>query len=451
MTTAIESNHVTPCTGRVLLITHDGRVTSPIMEGLRLEGFDATSITGGPEAIAQACDDQIDVILLDQEVGEEIQEEILQRRGGAISSSLVLLGHSSADTTPSKESEEGLFWCELSDVNKLVETTAMAARLHRLEKENRILNSKLSGLRKSQELVGSTPALRHLSRALDRTSQSDATVLIEGPVGSGKTLSARIIHQRSRRGDRSLVTFSSEAVDVDQLMERALAGDGSTLLLEDIERLSAPAQARLVRLLKESPVCGPKDNLLDRVRIIATTSARLPELVARNQFREDLFYRLNACPVSVPPLQGRRDDVLPLARHFLKQSSEIAGVQSAGFTAEAALFLEASSWPGNVAQLENMVSHAQARASGEAIDQKHLLGPSADRQDVQDPSPGRCLEDDLTGVSEDQIRPFHEEEKRLLGRALAATGGNVRRAAQLLKIGRATLYRKIQTYQLRLQ
>jgi DNA-binding NtrC family response regulator len=330
-------------------------------------------------------------------------------------------------------------------------TFAQAAAMLGIAAENRKLRRRLQALEaqldteeEQDELIGCSPAMRRLTTAVSRAGGNDATVLIEGKPGVGKTLVARMVHGNGRRGAAPLEVVPCDQVD-DALLEAAFeAAQGGTLLLEDVDRLSPRAQSRLVRFLKESGSGARK------VRIIATTSARLAELVAKGSVREDLYYRLNMFPVVVPTLAERREDVPLLAQAFLKTSTRRTGLPDRGFTPAAMIMLEAHPWPGNVGQLRNAIVRAHALADGGAIDRVHLFGPSTGVHPppnvigLTDPIGGETDED----VTESDILPFQEEEKRLLSRALRATHGNVRRAAQLLGIGRATLYRKIQIYKL---
>ena len=322
----------------------------------------------------------------------------------------------------------------------------LAAENRRLRRRVQALESQMQDEETEDELVGCSPAIRRLSSALSRAGANDATVLIEGKPGVGKTLVARLIHKNGRRSKGALELVNCELTEetgLEAALERAKDG---TLLLEDVDRLSPRCQSRLVRHLKESS-SGQRS-----VRIIATTSARLAELTAKGAFREDLYYRLNMFPIAVPTLAERREDLPLLAAHFLRVSSTRSGLSDRSFTSAAMVMLEAHSWPGNVSQLKNAIQRAHALADGMPIDRAHLFGSSTGIQ----VSPGvqtlatRVDERDDDEPGEDDIIPFQDEEKRLLNRALRATRGNVRRAAQLLGIGRATLYRKIQIYQLRM-
>jgi DNA-binding NtrC family response regulator len=296
-------------------------------------------------------------------------------------------------------------------------------------------------------MVGKTPAMRRLQAAVSRAADCEATVLIEGPKGAGKSLAARMIHLKSRRSAQPLIARDCETLSTEELQQAIADGAESTLILEDVDRLPAPTQSALVKHLKERSTSRAQTH----VRLIATTSAHVPELVARGAFREDLFYRLHSLPVLVPGLHERTDDVVAIAESILEAGVAASGRNHQGLTPSARMLLESMTWPGNIAQLEATLRRSQVLAGGAVIDRDHLVGPSAPGASPQ-PAPLKPAErvEDETGLTEDAIRPFEEEEKFLLGRALQATKGNVRRAAQLLGIGRATLYRKIQQYRLRL-
>jgi len=323
---------------------------------------------------------------------------------------------------------------------------ALAAWLRDVRVRCAELEQLVAGLRDGSALVGRSPVMRRLADALRRAADNDATLLIEGQPGTGKSLAARVVHCKSRRCGLPLMTVECASVDADALARLLEESSNTTLILENIDRLPAAAQAVLVRHLKERPRAGTGSA---RPRVIATTANHLPELVARGAFREDLYYRLNVFPLRMPAVRERTEDVGLLAQTFLQASVASGASPRAGFTASALILLESMSWPGNVAQLESTIRRATVQAGGGPIDRTHLLGPTTG---VTAPLEAKAeatstQEDDVT---EEMIRPFEEEEQLLLARALRATGGNVRRAAQLLGIGRATLYRKIQQYRLRL-
>ncbi|HEX5054645.1 MAG TPA: sigma 54-interacting transcriptional regulator [Planctomycetota bacterium] len=324
---------------------------------------------------------------------------------------------------------------------------AMAVELSHLLRRTRDLESLLDGVRSGAAFAGRSPVMRRLQGVLSRAADTDSTVLVEGPQGSGKSLVARIIHCKSRRSDRSLVVVDCAACDAESLARTIDAARGTTLLLPHIDRLPGPAQSVLVRHLKERT----NSQASGQPRLIATTSAHLPELVARGAFREDLYYRLHGFPIVLPALREHTEDIVEIAETILNSGVGSTEKACKGFTPAARSLLETMPWPGNVAQLEATVRRAQVLAAGSAIDREHLLVPAVAVPHHAVGTAAACVDRSDEALGEDSIRPFDEEEQMVLSRALRATKGNVRRAAQLLGIGRATLYRKIQQYRLRLQ
>ena len=330
-------------------------------------------------------------------------------------------------------------------------TLRLVGGISRLRVENRSFADAVQTEAGDRSLVGCSPVIRRLQAAVERAAENDATILIEGMPGTGKTMVAGMIHEFAANQGRALLVLPCEGMS-DSRLTAALANScEETLLLEDVDCLPASAQAALVRHLKEKQ--QPESEATGRsIRIIATTSARLAELTAKGVFREDLYYRLNVFPLVVPSLKERQEDIASLATHLLKQSVAHSGLPDHGFTPAAMILLETNPWPENVTQLKCAVLRAHALAGGGPIDRVHLLGPVTG---ISVPPGVAGLSDSLDSqqpeFSEEDILPFQEEEKRILSRALIATKGNVRRAAQLLCIGRATLYRKIQVYDLRLQ
>lgn len=400
-----------------------------------------------------------DVILLDVNLPDQSGLDALRRlKSKAITASVVMISGQEDVQVVVEAMRLGAidYLVKPLDGHKVLATVALASRAGRLERENRRLQQELQQRTgRHGQLIGHSPALRRLAGVVSRVAESDATALVEGRPGTGKTLVAHLIHSTGRRSSGPLVTVQAETVSAEQLDDLLAQAHKGVLVVEDIERLAAAAQARLVRYLKEERSRAELER--NDTRIVATTSARLPELVAGGRFREDLFYRLNVFPVQVPGLAERRDDIALLATHFLQRACAAHGGKSGGFTASAMILLEAHPWPGNVAQLEHAVYRAQALAGTAPIDRVHLLGPSTgveietEDHGLTDRARPRADDEDDDDVREEAILPFETEEKRLLARALRATRGNVRRAAELLKIGRATLYRKIQIYKLRLQ
>jgi DNA-binding NtrC family response regulator len=424
-----------PAKARVLLVASSGAAPAVVETLVRL-GHEVTE--AGPESIGGAGAVGADLVLVDSSLVGRVGQDlalpvfVLGEEPGPAAGRIATL-----QRTAGREVLEPLL--------------ALALAMREVTARCRELEGLAAGLHHGSAIVGKSPAIRRLQSSLRRAADTDATILIEGPAGSGKSLAARTIHLKSRRGNLPIMTHDCGSLDADGValaLERARA---TTIVLENIDRLPAPAQAVVVRQLKERPGAAAQVP----ARVVATTSAHLPELVARGAFREDLYYRLHTFPILLPALRERPEDIVDTAMSILSANSAQSAPKVAGFTPAAVVLLESMAWPGNVTQLENVVLRAQAAAGGGSIDRVHLLGIGAVTpagSEARGTAPQQVAAESTVeeAPNETSIRPFIEEEQRMLSRALQATRGNVRRAAQLLGIGRATLYRKIQQYRLRL-
>ena len=430
----------------VLVITSDSSLVEAARVVLGDHGYTVNHAT--PDAVASALSNRdVDVVLIDTSTSEPTTAIAAVREASPASCVVAVcapavLDHlvemlASGATDFVLQPIEAIAVRTLTTVNQALSQT-------RLARENRRMLQRLATEQPTSGLIGCSAPHRRMLGAISRAAESDATVLVEGKPGSGKSTVVETIHRGSRRAHRPLIVRSAEGLGADGLELAVQEAHTGVLVLEDIDRLPADAQSRLVRFLKDRRE-GVRNG---EARLIATTNARLPELVARGVFREDLFYRINVLPIGVPSLSERRDDVALLAHHFLKTAAENTGVDQHGFTPAALTLLEATSYANNIAQLNVAIQRAHALAGSNPIDRQHL--GATDAVPAAAPTAHTRVEEAETSVDEADIKPFKDEEKRLLSRALRATGGNVRRAAQLLRIGRATLYRKIQSYRLRL-
>lgn len=438
MTTALIGNQGNVETkARVAVISNDG-IKQDVAASVARHGHQVVEFADWGAFVDAAVESTMDLILFDDAHAIGLPADLsvptvqVGDTGGAETAS-------SLGRLPSAAFDAALVPL-LRIANELRHTMARCRDLERL----------VEGVRTGSALVGRGPAWRRLQSAISRAADTDATVLVEGARGAGKSLTARIVHCKSRRSGRPLEVFDCGGQTPEALTAALESARATTLVLEDIEGLPSATQAVLVRHLKER-----KSSELGNVpRLISTTSAHLPELVAKGAFREDLFYRLHSFPIVVPSLRERADDVTTIAQAILDATAPASGRTHLGFTPAALMLLESMQWPGNVAQLEATVRRAHALAGGARIDREHLLVPATP---VAPPAGagGNVAAHATTGddveLGEEAIRPFEHEEQTILSRALRATKGNVRRAAQLLGIGRATLYRKIQQYKLRLQ
>ena len=253
-------------------------------------------------------------------------------------------------------------------------------------------------------MIGSTRVMQVVRERIDRVGPTNFTVLIEGESGTGKELVARQLHEASRRREGPFVAVNCAAV-VETLLEAELFGieertatgvrgrrgkfehaDGGTLFLDEVSDLSLAAQAKLLRAIQELAVERVGGHSVKRVntRIVAATNRPLTDLVARHQFRADLYYRLSGVEIQVPPLRGRKDDIFELAHYFLDRHGYAGDVRIAPAAMEA---LRAYDWPGNVRELERMMERAITLAEGDRIELEHLpLHVRADVAEILGPS-----------------------------------------------------------------
>ncbi len=324
--------------------------------------------------------------------------------------------------------------------------------------ENRALRAQLAE-RRSRAIIGTSLAWRRTMDVALQAAASDATVLLLGESGTGKELLARTIHDHSARGSKGFVAINCAAIP-ESILEAELFGyekgaftgatqrregrfeaaSSGTLFLDEIGEISRHVQVKLLRVLQEGEIerlgGGGKTRRID-VRIVAATNVNLAEEVKAGRFREDLFYRLNVIPVSVPPLRDRRDDIALLAQHFVHVYAEKNGKAISGCSPTATERLIEYGWPGNVRELENAIERAVVltRAGHTVIDEEALP------REIRDATPGTAAASALTfpiGM------PLAEIEMRVIHETLRHTRGDKRLTAKLLGIATRTIYRRLE-------
>jgi len=331
-------------------------------------------------------------------------------------------------------------------------------------------------------VIGESALMRQLLAMIERVAASDATVLIVGESGTGKELLSRTIHRLGPRKDGPFVAFDCSAL-APTLLEAELFGhekgaftgaararrglfreaSGGTIFLDEIGDIDATVQNKLLRVLQEreiKPVGGDRPVAID-VRVVAATNKDLKALVARGQFREDLYWRLAVVPIQVPPLRERKDDIPHLAAHILARrrgaAKSFAGNEArypTQITAKALARLQSYRWPGNIRELENVLSRAAILCDGETIRSHDLdmLGldpktaPADDEEDRIDlPAIDMSRLGDGDGLKDITERALRQVERAAIAAALRRDR-NPAAAARRLGISRASIYQKMKTY-----
>jgi nitrogen regulation protein NR(I) len=323
-------------------------------------------------------------------------------------------------------------------------------------------------------IVGRSPGMLKVFKEIGRVASKDITVLILGESGTGKELVAKAIHHNSNRRTGPFVAINAASIPKD-LLEAELFGwekgaftgarekhagkieaaRGGTLFLDEISELNATLQAKLLRFMQDrkfSPL-GSNTVIEGNVRILGATNRDLKEAIAKGLFREDLYYRFNVVQIKLPPLAERREDIIPLAKHFLKDAERKFETGKKELSREAKDLLLKYPWPGNVRELENAIRRACILSNGTVIERRDLPLEEANSFSIQD-----FLEEKLKRYLKEMTRlekcnlydsVVSEVEKALIRIVLNETGGNQLKASKTLGINRNTLRTKIREYRIR--
>jgi len=314
-------------------------------------------------------------------------------------------------------------------------------------------HSREAVLRLNQEMIAESPAFQEVVSVAETVAESEInSILIQGESGTGKNVLARHIHANSPRRDKPILEMSCAAIP-DQLMESELLGhekgsftdakatrrgvfelaEGGTVVLDEIGELKAEMQAKLLHVLEERRlrrVGGEREIFVD-VRVIALTNRDLPTMVKNGEFRQDLYYRLNIFPMTLPPLRERSEDILPLVRYFLATMGRRYRRSIEGVTREAENRLLGYPWPGNVRELRNVIERAMILEKSDELSVCALVLDATEQAPVG--------EDPDVRSDDHGIVPLEEMERRMVTRAMRAAGDNQTRAAELLDITRDQL------------
>jgi two-component system, NtrC family, response regulator AtoC len=324
----------------------------------------------------------------------------------------------------------------------------------KIKEENAYLKSSAK-----REIVGASPKIKEIIERVNKIAQNDATILIMGESGTGKEIIAEAIHTKSNRADFPLIKVNCAAL-APGVLESELFGhekgsftdavymkkgrfelaNKGTIFLDEIADLPLALQVKLLRVIQEKEFerVGGEKTLKSDVRIIAATNKDLKAQVKAGKFREELYYRLNVVEIYMPSLRERREDIPLLAEYFIKKYSDFSGYRVKGIRKKALSLLETYDYPGNIRELENIIQRMLVLSGKEMLEEEDV--PYELKQGNREQGTGNRKR---TETLEDRVDGY---EKNLILEALKETGGNKMKAAEVLKVNRATLMSKIKKY-----
>jgi two-component system response regulator HydG len=442
---------------KTILVADDEKAHRLMLRAhLEREGFDVAEASDGEEAIAKVGDGLVDLVLMDIRMpvidGMEALKRI--RKINASVPIIMMTAYGSIDSAvEALKSGAEDYLSKPLDTDELLFKVKKALHYHQLAEENVLQKERLGTRFDFSSIIGTSLAMKKLFETLSLVAPTEATILLLGESGTGKELMANAIHQNSPRRERPYVKVNCAALP-ETLLESELFGhekgaftgaidkkkgrfelaDGGTIFLDEIGEMSLPTQTKILRVLQErefEPVGGTKTIKVD-VRIVAATNKQLEEEVKRRTFREDLYYRINVVPITIPPLRERREDIPLLTEHFLRIYSEKNKRAIRRFEQGVIEAFMQHSWPGNVRELENIVERMVIMSKGDAIALDGLPPALAGQQQEGKSTP---LPTSLKDIERDSIV-----------KTLEQTGGNRTKTAAILGITRKTLQNKIKEY-----
>jgi len=451
----------------ILVIEDKESMRAMLKQTLEGEGYQVITAQDGAEGIKRLADERIGLVLTDLKLPKKDGFDVLRaaKQENPILPVIVMTAYGTIETAV-KAVKEGAydFLTKPFDTEHLLVLILRALDRTRVAAENILLRSEFADKLGAPKIIGKSRPLQEITANIQKAAPTNATVLIHGESGTGKELFARAIHFLSNRKDGPFIAINSAAIPR-ELLESELFGyergaftgaeakklgklelaDKGTVFLDEIGDMDLALQAKILRVIQEQVierVGGDKPIKID-VRIVAATNKDIEKAVQAKQFREDLFYRLNVFPITIPPLRERRDDIPPLAQHFLNKYSAEVRKGPITISDEAMDILMKSPWKGNIRELENVIERAVIYAEGGVvrsqdlgISEASIINALAEHVPMDGP------------LQEIAAAATRIAESRRIRQVLKQTSGNKTRAAEILQVSYKTLLTKIKDYQL---
>jgi len=452
--------------GSILIIDDEPEIRESLEQMLKLEGYQPALASTAQEGLRKAEESIFDVVLLDISLPDLSGLEVLKsiKRDSPDTGVIMITAYDSGQAAfqASKEGAHSYITKPWDNERVLLEIRN-ALDKSRLQLENVQLRRALKRFA-LPNIVGKSERMQKVMDLITQVAPTRATLLILGESGTGKELVAKTIHATSPRADRPFVPVNTGSMPVD-LLESTLFGhvkgaftsaiatkrglfevaDQGTIFFDEIGTIGVETQAKLLRVIQEREFMrlGGTETIKVDVRILAATNADLRKLVQENKFREDLYYRLNVISIPLPPLRDRKEDVAPLAEHFLRKYSHENGREGLRFSPEAMKMLMDYDWPGNVRELENTVERAVVLSSGPA------LGPDLLPEQFSQNHSGVIRSFPAENLEGRSLFDIMEAcERRIIVEVLEKSGWSQTEAAERFKIPLSTLNQKIKRLQI---
>ncbi|MBS3917818.1 MAG: sigma-54-dependent Fis family transcriptional regulator [Deltaproteobacteria bacterium] len=467
---------------QTILIVDDDKSIRYSLKRMLEENFSVLTAQNGDEALSWLKESLPDLIIMDIKMPGRSGIEVLKEIKLVDPKSLVILMTAYGTTETAIEAMKyGAFDYILKPfpIPQMKELVQKAITLRKLMKDGVSYAFEPDQQKEEEQIIGSSPRMQEIYKVIGQVAPSDVTVLLRGESGTGKELMARAIYQHSLRSEQLFLPVNCAAIP-DTLLESELFGHekgaftgassrrigkleqchGGTIFLDEIGDMSLSTQAKLLRVLQEKNFerLGGRETIRVDIRLIVATNKDLEEAIAKGEFREDLYYRLNVVSIKIPPLRERKEDIPALVSYFLRKFNHELKKRVVGITPGAMGKISSYGWPGNVRQLENVLKRAMLLCQGEWILDDQLLLEVEERRESGEVRDRRTFEklvdslfEELTGnpLAQESLDMVSAIEKGLIIRALQKTNGNQVQTASLLGINRSTLRGKMDRYHIK--
>lgn len=440
----------------LLVIDDEKNIREGLAADFEMDGYDVKIAANGDEGLEFLSKGDIDLVITDLRMpgtsGEDVLKKVTREMPGI--PVIVLTGHGSIDAAVSAMQDGAYdFLTKPLNLEHLELVVKRALKGRELSLQHQELLSEVKS-KSSDNMIGKSPSLQKVNNLINKVADSKISILITGESGVGKEVVADAIQQKSSRRDKPFIKVHCAALS-ESLLESELFGhekgaftgaetlhkgkfelaDGGTIFLDEIGEINPGVQVKLLRVLQEKKferVGGEKTIEVD-VRVISATNKTLEDEVKQKHFREDLYFRLKGIEIMVPPLRERKDDIPLLLNNFLLKYNKENNKNIKGFSNSAKNILFNYNWPGNVRELQHCVESAVVMASGDEIQAEDLTIKLEDKKN----SSGILVP---YGIS------LEDAEKMIILENLESNNGNKTKTADILKIGRKTLHRKLNEY-----